>query len=572
MIKILIFIYLLTILSYAQGSGIASNPNPPDSTIDVFWFYQNLSWTNPSNVTGLRLFIGIHPQYMTELYNGVIISNFQVPSPLEVRKTYYWRVDEIDSSGITEGNIWSFTTKNTLEPVFIDSFSSGLSNWKITNYTDSCNWKIINIDSTYYDLPPTAQTNAICLDNQYCAVGRSINKMELVNSPNLLGYTRCGIGWDNDLFLNNPSDTAYVEISGDGGLSWVRVWERIGRSHRKSQESIFLGFRSSWEFRIRFISCFEGTHDWWVIDNFFISATDLAYFPQVPPNNLTYNANINDSLNILLNWQAGIGPPSEDRYRIQRKLGDSLDQYAYFTIGETDLNTFSFLDNTVNDNTKYSYVVSICEGPLQGINSCPITVISIPLSVELTFFSVTTNGTNVLINWITGTETNNFGFKVYRKNSTSTSQTLPKWEMIGFIKGYGTTSEPHTYTFIDNNLTAGKYLYKLEQIDFDGTINHLNEVEIVIEINEKLFELYSNYPNPFNSQTIIEFVAGKDSYTKLVVYNSLGELIQKLFEGSVQVGKHYKVTFDASKLSSGIYYCTITQGERKKINKMILLK
>ncbi len=162
-----IFISFLTLLIlfngklFSQGPGNATNPNPPDSSRNIYWFFQKISWNNPPLAVSNRVLVGIHPDFLTELHSGYLIDSFQIPNPIDVRRTYYWRVDEIDTSGITEGNIWLFTTKQTLNPVFIDSFSNGIVNWTIYNETDSCGWKIKNLFSSYYTPPPTAENYGI---------------------------------------------------------------------------------------------------------------------------------------------------------------------------------------------------------------------------------------------------------------------------------------------------------------------------------------------------------------------------------------------------------------------------
>ena len=140
----------------------------------------------------------------------------------------------------------------------------------------------------------------------------------------------------------------------------IRDRGRYGRSQRKSQEEIFLGFRWNWDIRVRLYSSFESSTSWWAIDNFYINATSLAFFQQIPPSNLQYILNVGDSLNVQIVWDEGIGPPSVDRYRMQRKFGDSLEQYSYFTIGENELTTLLFTDDQIDSNSIYTYKVSLC--------------------------------------------------------------------------------------------------------------------------------------------------------------------------------------------------------------------
>ena len=68
----------------------------------------------------------------------------------------------------------------------------------------------------------------------------------------------------------------------------------------------------------------------------------------------------------------------------------------------------------------------------------------------------------------------------------------------------GTTTEPQSYSFIDENISAGKYQYRLKQIDFDGTFEYSKTIEVEINPPTK-FSLEQNYPNPFNPSTTIIF-------------------------------------------------------------------
>ncbi len=86
------------------------------------------------------------------------------------------------------------------------------------------------------------------------------------------------------------------------------------------------------------------------------------------------------------------------------------------------------------------------------------------------------------------------------------------------------------------------------------------------------FSLSQNYPNPFNPSTTIRFALPQTSNVTLKVYNMNGQEVSTLINNStVQAGiNEYK--FDASKLSSGIYFYTLTAGNFKDTKKMILIK
>ena len=86
------------------------------------------------------------------------------------------------------------------------------------------------------------------------------------------------------------------------------------------------------------------------------------------------------------------------------------------------------------------------------------------------------------------------------------------------------------------------------------------------------FELSQNYPNPFNPSTSITFSIPKSSEVTLKVYNSLGNLVEKLVDGEILAPGKYRADFSGENLSSGIYYYTITAGAFYETRKMLLVK
>ena len=186
------------------------------------------------------------------------------------------------------------------------------------------------------------------------------------------------------------------------------------------------------------------------------------------------------------------------------------------------------------------------------------------IPVELTSFTASVSGNDVTLNWITATEVNNRGFDVLR----STVEDV--WEKIGFVAGFGTTTEIHSYSFVDENLASGKYAYRLKQFDFDGTVELLNVVNVEVT-NPVKYDLSQNYPNPFNPSTAIKFTLAKGGNVTLKIYNTLGEEVALLVNQVMESGNH-EVNFDAFNLGSGIYFYRIEAGDFSQVKKMTLLK
>lgn len=186
-----------------------------------------------------------------------------------------------------------------------------------------------------------------------------------------------------------------------------------------------------------------------------------------------------------------------------------------------------------------------------------------PLPVELTSFTVQWKKDIILLNWSTATEINNFGFGVERKAESS------DWETIGFVKGSGNCNSPKHYSFCDLTPRAGKILYRLKQIDNNGSYKFYYANEI--EVNVDGYELKQNYPNPFNPLTHISYSLPVKSNVKLAVYDLLGREITVLVNSQMEAGI-YNVEFDGGKLSSGIYYYALITNGFLQAKKLVLLK
>lgn len=85
------------------------------------------------------------------------------------------------------------------------------------------------------------------------------------------------------------------------------------------------------------------------------------------------------------------------------------------------------------------------------------------------------------------------------------------------------------------------------------------------------FELEQNYPNPFNPTTVIAYQLPALSHVTLKVYDVLGREVATLVDGKENAGD-YNITFNASRLSSGVYFYQLNTGNENFVKKMLLLK
>lgn len=105
-----------------------------------------------------------------------------------------------------------------------------------------------------------------------------------------------------------------------------------------------------------------------------------------------------------------------------------------------------------------------------------------------------------------------------------------------------------------------------------GKINLFGKVANKLSTNRPdKFELYQNFPNPFNPNTIIKYGIRKYGLVSLKVYDILGRELVTLVNEQQQPG-HYEAKWDASNFSSGIYFYTIAAGDFHQTKKMVLIK
>ena len=111
-------------------------------------------------------------------------------------------------------------------------------------------------------------------------------------------------------------------------------------------------------------------------------------------------------------------------------------------------------------------------------------------------------------------------------------------------------------------------------VAFDGTREELASAfatPIAGAATVAEYALHQNYPNPFNPETTIAFDLVEASEVMLTVFNSLGQEVASLTDGTLSQGRH-TVTFAAGDLPSGIYFYRLESGDFTAMKKMVLMK
>jgi len=131
-------------------------------------------------------------------------------------------------------------------------------------------------------------------------------------------------------------------------------------------------------------------------------------------------------------------------------------------------------------------------------------------------------------------------------------------------------------TLIINDIfIANQYMqeFKRRYNDMGGTGTFT--IPIINEVKEKYVpytvELHQNYPNPFNPVTTIAFTLTEKMPVRLVLYNSLGQVVKEIYDNYAEAGKTV-IDFRGDGLPSGVYYYTLYAQNQSISRKMILLK
>ncbi len=165
-------------------------------------------------------------------------------------------------------------------------------------------------------------------------------------------------------------------------------------------------------------------------------------------------------------------------------------------------------------------------------------------------------------------------FNVDDEANVSSYQIMRDGAMVGEI----TNVNQGSYTFVDNNLVnSRRYEYSIVAVELDGPVTLDFDGETVWSgvpsfrngtVTE--YALYQNYPNPFNPSTEIVYDVLEATHVTLKVFNVMGQEVATLADGPHAAGR-YPVTFDATGMTSGVYFFTVTMVDKFSATKKMLL-
>ena len=296
-----------------------------------------------------------------------------------------------------------------------------------------------------------------------------------------------------------------------------------------------------------------------------------------PPQNLSATTYYN---NVTLNWEI----PGSEQITKEEEAGNKIKQsiqkniisrnersFIVYRVYRNDeviheisyLHITSYQDFALPQGDYNYYITAVySDGESDPSNSALVNIVLAPPQ-NLTY--LVNSGNIVLLQWDTppGDETRNItGFRVYRDDVM--------------------LSEVVVEFYVDLNVPVGSHSYYIIALygEYESEPSNIVEVEITSADNDLLpieTNLETNYPNPFNPQTIISFsVAQTSSFVTLDVYNLRGQKIRTLVKEMKYPG-YYQVVWDGTDdtkkhVASGLYFYRMKTPDYQNMKKMILLK
>jgi len=262
-------------------------------------------------------------------------------------------------------------------------------------------------------------------------------------------------------------------------------------------------------------------------------------------------------------------------------LGDNPDnKISAVTVGyyhsvalTSDGSVFTWGNNEYGQLGDNSTTISYVPLKVSGVGG----IGELALPVTLVLFSASTDKGNVALTWQTGSETENSGYLLERRELGDVC-----WSRIASylddnaLVGQGSSSESHTYHYDDNKVPAGGcYEYRLADVDYSSNIIWHDAIVIDVPLEDDnipaAFGLQKAYPNPFNPSITLSYGLTVGAHTSLKVYNVRGDLVQTL-HNAYQLAGTYQLAWQPDNIAAGVYFIQLHSGNNTNLQKVLFVK
>jgi len=486
--------------------------------------YLNLQWNKPVYATSYRVQVATDSLFSNLIVNdSTLTDSIKAINGLQPLTYYYWRVNASNLGGTSNySSVWRFRTIG--------------SPYQITLLYPANNSVNIPVNVNLTWQKGTDQTFEINL------IKTPKSSTDAMFGPEAVNKYWFELVTDTVSFANIQRDSLLTDTTKNiiGLTNLTNYWWRV-----KAKNEIGWGNFSAW---------FKFTT---IISN---PTVPLLFNPQ--------NNSINIPTTTTLQWYKLQNATS---YRLQISK-DSV--FSQIVLNDSTLTDSSKTIIGLDTLTKYYWRVN--GKNIGGVSNWSsiwnFTTIPFPPSLPNLISPLNNSVVNTLtpvLNWDSILTATNYRIAI-STDSTFASAVL---DTSGIINS-------HYMVPAGKLLNNNSYFWKVKAINAGGASNWstvwrfsvnvvgINSISTVLPTK---YKLYNNYPNPFNPATKIKFDLPKNGFTKLIIYDITGREITVLVNSNLNAGT-YEYQWNASNLSSGVYFYRLEAGEFLEVKKMILIK
>jgi len=202
-----------------------------------------------------------------------------------------------------------------------------------------------------------------------------------------------------------------------------------------------------------------------------------------------------------------------------------------------------------------------------GADSARFVLLVQPTSipVELADFDATRSGETVELRWTTASETNNAGFHVEHRGPDAS-----QFASTGFVEGHGTTDQPRRYRYRTGPLDPGRHVFRLRQVNLDGTATRSDTVAVRIQLASAAKVTVA--PNPVRDRATVSLRIRAKQPVTVTLYDVLGRRVRTLHDGAMVPGRGHTFRINATGLSSGPYLLRAKGAQFQKTRRITVVR
>ncbi len=205
------------------------------------------------------------------------------------------------------------------------------------------------------------------------------------------------------------------------------------------------------------------------------------------------------------------------------------------------------------------------DSSVAGIGWDAVFAATTVLPVELSDFRATVDGDLVILTWRTESEVGNAGFEIQRRNKSASFTT------IHFVPGRGAANEPVNYKHVVRNLVPGTHVFRIRQVDIDGSSKTSESVEVFVGPESGLY-VSAAFPNPFRESTVLTLTSSIEQHVKAALHDSLGRRVRLLLDAQMRPGETRRISLNSGELAAGQYLITVRGKTRVETRHVVIAR